>query len=102
MDPTRLVRELDEFISLSASACVLEEGEVLFDLTAAKFSISGEQGKCLLHLWSAERNTVRRIVDLERKQGILKLAAQRFGKGKPSWLEIVPAVNGGRPAFRSK
>jgi hypothetical protein len=63
MDPTRLARELDEFISLSASACVLEEGEVLFDLIAAKFSISGEQGKCLLHLWSAERNTVRRIVD---------------------------------------
>src|SRR5579859_6436655 len=63
MDPTRLARELDEFISLSASACVLEEGEVLFDLIAVKFSISGEQGKCLLHLWSAERNTVRRIVD---------------------------------------
>lgn len=90
MDPTRLARELDEFLSLSPKACVLEEGEVLFDLTSAKFSISGEQGKCLLHLWSAERNTVRRIVDLEYKQGILKLAAQRFGKGKPSWLEIVP------------
>jgi hypothetical protein len=102
MDPTYLARELDEFLSLSPKACVLEEGEVLFDLTAAKFSISGERSKCLLHLWSAERNTVRRIVDLEHKQGVLRLAAQRFGKGKPLWLEIVPSRDRRPPSVQKQ
>lgn len=89
MDPTRLARELDEFLAAAPYACLLEEGETLFEFASAKYSISGEHGKCLLHLWSTERNTVRRIVDLEHKHGQLRLAAQRFGKGKPTWLEIV-------------
>ncbi|MGH2349430.1 MAG: P1 family peptidase, partial [bacterium] len=36
---------------------VLEEGEELFDFATARYSISAEHGKCLLHLWSEERNT---------------------------------------------
>ena len=89
MDPLRLARELDEFLGTAPQACVVEDGEKLFDLSSAKYSISGEQGKCLLHLWSAERNTVRRIVDVQRKPGQLRLAVQRFGKGKTSWLDVV-------------
>ena len=89
MDPTRLARELEEFLATAPRACVLEDGEATFDLSAAKYSVSGDNGKCLLHLWSHERNVVRRVVDVGRKNGQLKLAVQRFGKGKPSWLEIV-------------
>lgn len=89
MDAALLARELEDFLATAPRACVLEEGETLFDLTAAKYSISGENGKCLLHLWSPERNAVRRVVDLEAKHGQLRLAVQRFGKGKPSWLDIV-------------
>ena len=89
MDPAHVARELEEFLATAPRACVIEEGETTFDLSAAKYSVSGENGKCLLHLWSHERNTVRRVVDLERKNGQLNLAIQRFGKGKPSWIEIV-------------
>src|SRR5215813_13670619 len=89
MDPTRLARELEEFLATAPRACVLEDGETTFDLTSAKYSVTGENGKCLLHLWSKERNSVRRVVDFERKDGQLNLAVQRFGKGKPTWLEIV-------------
>src|SRR3954464_12814091 len=89
MDVARLARELEDFLAAAPHACVLEQGDTLFDLRSAKYSVSGENGKCLLHLWSEERNAVRRVVDLERKQGQLRLAVQRFGKGKPSWLEIV-------------
>jgi len=89
MDPIRLVRELEEFLATAPRACVLEGGETTFDLTSAKYSVTGEKGKCLLHLWSQERNSVRRIVDLERKNGQLNLAVQGFGKGKPTGLEIV-------------
>jgi hypothetical protein len=41
-------------------------------------------------LWSSERNTVRRVLDLERKQGQLRISVQRFGKGKPTVLDLVP------------
>jgi hypothetical protein len=89
MDPASLARDLDDFLADAPHAQVLEDGESLFDLSVAKYSISGDQGKCLLHLWSQERNAVRRVVELERKQGQLRIAVQRFGKGRPSWLEIV-------------
>ena len=100
MNPSRLARELDEFLGTASQACVMEDGETLFELSNAKYSISGEPGKCLLHLWSAERNTVRRIVDLERRPGQLRLAAQRFGKGRPSWLEIVATCDRRAPSVQ--
>jgi hypothetical protein len=98
VDASLLARELEDFLAVAPRACVLEEGETLFDLGAAKYSISGEHDKCLLHLWSQERNAVRRVVDIEHKRGQLRLAVQRFGKGKPSWLEIVSDPNGRAPA----
>ena len=74
MDAVLLARELEEFLAIAPHARVLEEGETLFDLSAAKYSISGENGKCLLHLWSQERNAVRRVVAVEQKHGQLRLA----------------------------
>lgn len=102
MDPARLLRELDEFLAVAPHACAIEDGETLFDFSSAKYSVSGEHGKCLLHLWSAERNTVRRIVELERKQGQLRLASQRFGKGKPTWLEIVASRDRRTPSAQKQ
>src|SRR5581483_5933329 len=98
LDPSRLAGELEDFLATAPRACVLEDGEPIFDFSSAKYSISGERGKCLLHLWSPERNTVRRVVDLERKNGQLRLSVQRFGKGQPVWLEIVAERNGRPPA----
>jgi len=63
MTPDALVRTVEEFLSQAHDAVVLEDGAVAFDLAQAKYSISGERNKCLLHLWSAERNVVRRVVD---------------------------------------
>ena len=100
LDPAHLAHELEDFLATAPSACVLEDGETIFDFSSAKYSISGEWGKTLLHLWSPERNTVRRVVDLERKNGQLRLAVQRFGKGQPVWLEIVAERNGRAPAVQ--
>src|SRR5437660_5616235 len=60
----------------------------MFDLAQSKYSISGEHNKCLLHLWSPERNTVRRVLDAEVKSGTLRLAVQRLGQAHPTKLEI--------------
>ena len=98
MDAALLARELEEFLAIAPHARVLEQGETLFDLSTAKYSISGDNGKCLLHLWSQERNAVRRVVAVEQKHGQLRLSVQRFGKGKPSVLEIVPDRDSRAPA----
>jgi hypothetical protein len=86
--PDALTRPVQEFLSEASGAVVLENGAVAFDLGQAKNSISGDHNKCLLHLWSAERNTVRRVLDAELKNGVLKLAVQRLGQARPTRLEI--------------
>ena len=88
MNPEALARSLEQFISESPDAVVLESGGVIFDFTSAKYSLSAEHGKCLLHLWSEERNTVRRVLDAEVKNHVLRLSVQRFGQARPSVMEI--------------
>ena len=88
MTPDSLTRTVQDFLSEAAGAVVLEDGAVAFDLSEAKYSISGEYKKCLLHLWSGERNTVRRVLDAEIKHGTLKLMVQRLGQSRPTKLEI--------------
>ena len=88
MTPESLSRELEGFLAGARGAVVLEAGAVLFDLAQAKYSISGEFNKCLLHLWSAERNIVRRVLDVETKNETLRLAVQRLGQARPTKLEI--------------
>ena len=65
MKPEALVRTVEDFLVSASDAVVMEEGVVAFDLANAKYSVSGEHNKCLLHLWSAERNVVRRVLDVE-------------------------------------
>jgi len=86
--PQALTRTVQDFLSEAAGAVVLENGAVAFDLAQSKYSISGEYNRCLLHLWSAERNAVRRVLDAEVKNGTLRLAVQRLGQARPSKLEI--------------
>ena len=88
MTPESLTRTVQDFLSEASGAVVLEDGAVTFDLAQAKYSISGEHNKCLLHLWSAERNTVRRVLDAELKSGMLRLAVTRLGQARPTKLEI--------------
>ncbi|MCU1307181.1 MAG: hypothetical protein JWN45_1876 [Acidobacteriaceae bacterium] len=83
-----LVRTLEEFLAESPNAVVIEDGMISFDLGTAKYAISSDHGKCLLHLWSEERNAVRRVVEAETRNGTLKLSVQKFGQARPLKLEI--------------
>jgi hypothetical protein len=100
MNPELLTRTVRDFLSEAASAIVLEDGAVAFDLARSKYSISGEQNKCLLHMWSAERNTVRRVLEAEVKNGTLRLAVQRLGQPRPSKLEICRERDARSPSAR--
>jgi hypothetical protein len=86
--PQALTRTVQDFLSEAAGAVVLENGAVAFDLAQSKYSVSGEYNRCLLHLWSPERNAVRRVLEAEVKNGTLRLAVQRLGQARPSRLEI--------------
>src|SRR5438876_5586596 len=83
-----LARTIEEFLAEVPGAVVTEDGLVTFDLAAAKYSISSENGKCLLHLWSDERNIVRRVESAEQKNGTLRLEVRKFGQTKPTKLEL--------------
>jgi hypothetical protein len=86
--PEKLARAIQEFLAQAETAMVLEDGEPVFDFANTRYSLSTEYGKCVLHLWSAERNAVRRVVDAERKDGTLRLSVLRFGQAKPGRMEI--------------
>jgi hypothetical protein len=88
MTPESLSRTIEDFLAEASGAVVLEDSAITFDLSQARYSISGEYHKCLLHLWSAERNTVRRVLDAEVKGGTLRLMVQKLGQPRPTKLEI--------------
>jgi len=86
--PDILVRTLEQFLAGARDAIIVEDGARIFDLAESRYSISGEHNKCLLHVWSAERNVVRRVLEAEVKNETLRLAVQRLGQAKPTKLEI--------------
>jgi hypothetical protein len=100
MNLQQLTRELEEFLAGSTEAVVLEEGAVTFDLSEARYSVSEQHGKCLLHLWSHERNVVRRVVDVERAKESLLLSVIRFGQTRPIKLEICRSRDRRSPAAK--
>ena len=82
-----LASMLEQFLADAPQAVAMEDGELLFEFATAKYSVSGE-GKCILHLWSEERNAVRRVLDAELKGHTLRLSVTRFGQAQPQALEI--------------
>ena len=97
---------------------VSEDGELLFRLPAhpaeylagvsageANYELRLEAGKLLLHLWSEERNWVRRVLSVEEAVGgaRLVLSVYRFGQRRPGRLVIaVPRVRRASDATRRK
>ena len=88
MTPESLGTMIETFLKGSRAAVVIEDSAVVFDLAEAKYSISGEYNKCLVHLWSSERNVVRRVLDAEVKGTTLRLQVQRMGQNRPTRLDI--------------
>jgi hypothetical protein len=86
--PESLSQLLSDFLLGARAAVVVEDGAIAFDLAESKYSISGEHHKCLLHLWSNERNVVRRVLDAEVKATTVRLQVQRMGQTRPTRLDF--------------
>ena len=100
MTPDSLSQMLSDFLNGARAAVVVEDGAIAFDLAEAKYSISGEYHKCLLHLWSSERNFVRRVLDAEVKATTLRLQVQRMGQNRPTRLDFCRDRDQRSPAAR--
>lgn len=100
MTPASLSQVLSDFLTGARAAVVVEDGAIAFDLVDSKYSISGEYNKCLLHLWSNERNVVRRVLDVEVKTTTLRLQVQRMGQTRPTRLDFCRDRDQRSPAAR--
>ncbi|MDR3763370.1 MAG: hypothetical protein P4M01_04670 [Acidobacteriota bacterium] len=88
--PEEIANLIAGYLSVNAESVVVEDSRTLFDFASAHYSVAPERERCLLQIWSEERNIVRRAVAAEVKNGILKLSVMRFGQAKPARLEICP------------
>lgn len=88
--PAALARSIEGYLAEHPGAAVFEDGRLLFDLRLARCSVSAERGRCLLHLWSDERNLVRTVIGLQPRRNMLRLETLRFGQSKPQMLTLVP------------
>jgi hypothetical protein len=88
MSAVDLSRKIEDFLHDSPQAVVVEGGQVIFDLTTAQYSLSSARDKCVLEMWSGERNHVRRVEEAELRNGVLRLSVRKFGQARPHRLEI--------------
>ncbi len=100
VSPESLVEVVETYLTAHPAAAVLEDGSVLFDMRAARYSLTLAHGRCLLQLWSEERNLVRTIVEAQLRSGCLRLMTRRMGVTKPLALELVPNSDRRTPTAR--
>jgi hypothetical protein len=98
--PQRLAQLIEEYLAGHPSAAVLEDGRVLFDMRSARYAVSEQHGRCLLQLWSEERNLMRTIVEVAERAQCLRLSTRRMGVARPQTLELVPSSDRRTPTAR--
>lgn len=99
-DPATLAKIIEEYLADHPAAALLEDGRVLFDMRIAHYSVAESHGRCLLQLWSEERNLVRTVADLQRRAQCLRLVTRRMGAARPQTLELVPTSDRRTPTAR--
>ena len=95
-----LAQAIEEYLADHPAAALLEEGRVLFDMRAAHYAVSEQHGRCLLQVWSEERNLIRSVVSVQERAQCLRLATRRMGAAKAQMLELVPSSDRRTPTAR--
>lgn len=96
-----LARELELFLSEHPGSAVLEDGRVVFDMREARYALSADHGRCVLQLWSEERNIIRTVTGLDVRKGALRLQVRRFGQTKPQMLHLLADRDQRTPSTRA-
>lgn len=98
--PFELAQTLEAFLADYPQAAVLEDGQVLFDMRQSRYSVSSEHGRCLLHLWSEERNLIRTVAAIDARKTSIRLTTTRLGAPRPKKLELVQDCDRRTPSVR--
>ena len=69
-------------------------------MRTARYSVTESHGRCLLQLWSEERNLVRTVVGVQPRACCLRVMTRRMGAPKPQTLELVPTSDRRTPTAR--
>ncbi|MEO6911254.1 MAG: hypothetical protein ABI158_10045 [Edaphobacter sp.] len=96
----QIAAALEGFLAEHSQAVVLEDGNTLFEMREAKYSLATEHGRCTLHLWSEDRNLVRRVGGTALRNGVLRMSTYRFGQTRPQTLELVADKDRRTPSTR--
>jgi hypothetical protein len=96
----RLTQTIQDYLAEHPRAALLEGGSVLFDMRSARYSVAESHGRCLLQLWSDERNMVRTVLEVQERAHSLRLMTRRMGAAKPQALELVPTSDRRTPTAR--
>jgi len=96
----RLAQTIESYLADHPAAALLEDGRVLFDMRSAHYSTSESHGRCLLQLWSEERNLVRTVVEVQERAQCLRLLTRRMGAAKPQALELAASSDRRTPTAR--
>jgi hypothetical protein len=98
--PEKLAGELEAYFAAHPEAAILEEGRIVFDMRLARYSVTESHGRCLLQLWSEERNVMRTVVGVEHRTQSLRILTRKMGATKPQALEVVPSNDRRTPTAR--
>ncbi len=98
--PGVLAKDIEDYLAEHPAAAVLEDGRVIFDMRSARYSITESHGRCLLELWSDERNLIRTVVGIQERAQCLRVLTRRMGMAKPQALELVPTSDRRTPTAR--
>ncbi len=101
VSPGKLVQAIESYLADHPAAGILEEGRVVFDMHTARYSIGESHGRCLLQLWSEERNLVRTVVEVQHRAHSLRIMTRRMGAVRPQALELVPTGDRRTPTARN-
>src|SRR5271163_1490514 len=98
--PVRLAQIIESYLADHPAAALLEDGRAVFDMRSAHYSVGESHGRCLLQLWSEERNIVRTVVEIQERAQCLRLVTRRMGAAKPQSLELTPTSERRTPTAR--
>ena len=78
----QLAQSIEEYLAEHPAAALLEDGRVLFDMRTARYAVSEQHGRCLLQLWSEERNLMRTVVEVQERAAMPAPAHAPHGRGQ--------------------
>lgn len=98
--PARLTEMIEAYLADHPAAALLEDGRVLFDMRSARYTVAEQHSRCVLQIWSEERNLIRSVVEVQQRAQCLRLMTRRMGAAKPQALELAAANDRRTPTAR--